>query len=119
MSRRLGEEHRDGTAARRQRSRDRTRPGSRASSSSVSVAWLIEYVVHPPALAPHLAAHLRGQGYDVSSYGPRVWATHPTAADPTEERLVISGVIAAWRRDHPDARIDLHPAESDEAGLSF
>jgi hypothetical protein len=39
--------------------------------------------------------------------GPRLWAKHLTAADPTEERLVLGGVIAAWRRDHADARIDL------------
>jgi hypothetical protein len=79
---------------------------------------LIEYVVHPPALGPHLAEHLRGQGYDVSNYGSRVWASYPSAADPTEERLVLSGVIAAWRREHPDARIDLHPANSGEGGGS-
>jgi hypothetical protein len=72
---------------------------------------LIEYVVHPPVLAPHLAERLRGQGYDVSNYGARLWATYPGAADPTEERLVLGGVIAAWRRDHPDARVDMHPAE--------
>jgi hypothetical protein len=72
---------------------------------------VIEYVVHPPALGPHLAAHLRGQGYDVSNYDARLWATHPNAADPAEERLVLGGVIAAWRREHPDARIELHPAE--------
>jgi hypothetical protein len=80
---------------------------------------LIEYVVHPPALAPDLVERLRAQGYDVTNYGPRVWATYPNAADPTEERLVLGGAVAAWRREHPDARIDLHPAESDEAGLSF
>jgi hypothetical protein len=49
---------------------------------------------------------LREQGYDASTYGPRLWATHPKAADPTEERLAIGGVIAAWRREHPDVRID-------------
>jgi hypothetical protein len=81
------------------------------SSSSSSVASVIEYVVHPPVLGPHLAAHLRGHGYDVSNYGSRLWASYPTAADPTEERLVLGGVIAAWRRDHPDARVDMHPAE--------
>jgi hypothetical protein len=68
---------------------------------------VIEYVVHPPALAPHLGAHLRERGYDASTFGPQLWATHATAADPTEERLVLGGVIAAWRREHPDARIDL------------
>ncbi len=72
-----------------------------------SVASVIEYVVHPPALAPHLAAHLREQGYDASTSGAQLWATHPNAADPTEERLVLGGVITAWRREHPDARIDL------------
>jgi hypothetical protein len=56
---------------------------------------VIEYVVHPPALAPNLAAHLREQGYDALTRGPRLWAT-----------LVLGGVIAAWRREHPDARID-------------
>jgi hypothetical protein len=66
---------------------------------------VIEYAVHPPALAPHLAAHLRELGYDASTQGPRLWATHRTAADPSEERLVLGGVIAAWRREHPDARI--------------
>ena len=75
---------------------------------------MIEYVVHPPALAPSLVAHLRAQGYDVSNYGRRLWATHATAADPTEERLVLGGVIAAWCREHPDARIDLHPADPNE-----
>jgi hypothetical protein len=83
------------------------------------VTWLIEYVVHPPALAPHLLAHLRGQGYDASNYGARLWVTHPHAVDPTDERLVLCGVIAAWRREHPDARIDLHPADPSESGLSF
>lgn len=68
---------------------------------------MIEYAVHPPVLAPHLAAHLRELGYDASTIGPRLWAKHLTAADPTEERLVLGGVIAAWRRAHPDARIDL------------
>lgn len=80
---------------------------------------MIEYVVHPPALAPHLVAHLRERGYDASNYGPQLWATHPRAADPTEERLVLGGVIAAWRGEHPDARIDLHPTESNESGFSF
>lgn len=62
--------------------------------------------MHPPALAPDLAAHLRGLGCKVSNAGPRLWATHPTAADPSEERLVLGGVIAAWRREHRDARVD-------------
>ena len=62
--------------------------------------------MHPPALARDLAAHLRAQGYDASTEGPRLWAAHPTAADPTEERLVLGGAIAAWRREHPDARVD-------------
>jgi len=75
--------------------------------------------VHPPALAPHLAEHLRGLGYDASSYGPQLWATVPTAADPSEERLVLGGVIAAWRREHPDARIDLQTTEPNESGLPF
>jgi hypothetical protein len=70
-----------------------------------SVAAVIEYVVHPRALAPHLAAHLREQGYEASSRATHLWATHPNAADPSEERLVLGGVIAAWRREHPDARI--------------
>ena len=77
---------------------------------------MIEYVVHPPALAPHLVAHLRAQGYDASSYGPHLWAAHPTAADPTDERVVLGGIIATWRREHPDARIDLHSTDSSEAG---
>lgn len=68
---------------------------------------VIEYAVHPPALAPLLAAHLVGQGYEASTYGAQLWATHPNAADPSEERLVLGGVIAAWRREHPEARIDL------------
>jgi hypothetical protein len=68
---------------------------------------VIEYLVHPPALAPHLAAHLRERGFDTSTFGPRLWASHPKAADPTEERLVLGDVIAAWRREHPDARVDL------------
>jgi hypothetical protein len=80
---------------------------------------LIEYVVHPPALSPHLVEHLRERGYEASAYGPRLWATHPTAADPTEERLVLGGVIAAWRREHPDARIDLQSTDANESGMSF
>jgi hypothetical protein len=80
---------------------------------------LIEYVVHPPALAPHLVAYLRGQGYDASNYGQQLWATHPRAADPSEERRVLGGVIAEWRREHPEARIDLQTTEPDESGLPF
>ena len=80
---------------------------------------MIEYLVHPPVLAPQLVAHLRGRGYDASNYGPRLLATHPRAADPTEERVVLGGVTTAWRREHPDARIDLHPTDSNESGLSF
>lgn len=80
---------------------------------------MIEYDVHPPALAPELVEHLRVQGFDASAYGPQLWATHPTAADPTEERVVLGGVIAAWRRGHPDARIDLRATDSTESGLSF
>ena len=64
-------------------------------------------------------AHLRGQGYERDELRPPGLGDSPNAADPTEERLVLGGVIAAWRREHPEARIDLHPAESDEAGLSF
>lgn len=63
--------------------------------------------MHPPALAPHLAEHLRERGYDVSTYGAQLWAAHPSAADPTEERLALGDAITAWRREHPDARIDL------------
>ena len=70
--------------------------------------------MHPPALGPHLAEHLRAQGYDVSNYGARIWATYANAADPTEERVVLGGVVAAWRREHPEARIDLHPADPNE-----
>lgn len=71
-----------------------------------SFALVIEYAVHPPALLQHLARHLRGKGYEASTDGRRLWATHPTAADPTEERLVLGGVIAAWGREHPGARVD-------------
>lgn len=67
---------------------------------------MIEYAVHPPALAPQLAAHLRGLGYEASTQGARLWASHRTAADPTEERLVLGGVIAEWRRGSPEARVD-------------
>ena len=72
---------------------------------------MIEYAVRPPVLAPHLASHLRELGYEASTSGPRLFASYPIAADPTEERLVLGGVIAAWRRAHPDARIDLADAE--------
>jgi hypothetical protein len=67
---------------------------------------MIEYAVNSPVLASLLAAHLREQGYEASSRATHLWATHPNAADPSEERLVLGGVIAAWRREHPDARID-------------
>jgi hypothetical protein len=67
---------------------------------------VIEYVVHPPALAPHLAAQLRAQDCEASTSGGRLWAAHPTAADPTEERLLLGGLITAWRREQPDARVD-------------
>ena len=67
---------------------------------------MIEYAVHPPVLAPRLAEHLRGLGYEASTSGHRLWATHRTAADPTEERLVLGGVIAEWGRQHPGARVD-------------
>jgi hypothetical protein len=66
---------------------------------------VIAYEVNSPALASLVAAHLREQGYEASSRGKHLWATHPNAADPSEERLVLGGVIAAWRREHPDARI--------------
>jgi hypothetical protein len=79
---------------------------SHSSRRWSSVSCVIEYVVSPRRLAPDLAAHLRGLGCDASTRGQRLWATHPTAADPTEERLVLGGAIAAWRREHPDARID-------------
>ncbi len=66
---------------------------------------MIKYEVNSPALASLLAAHLREQGYEALNRGTHLWATHPSAADPSEERLVLGGVIAAWRREHPDARI--------------
>ena len=75
--------------------------------------------MHPPVLATELAAHLRAQGYDASNYGIRLWATAPHAPDPTEERLVLGGVIAAWRREHPDARVDLSSTDSNDSGFSF
>jgi hypothetical protein len=67
---------------------------------------VIEYAVNSPALASLLAAHLREQGYQASSQGMHLWATHSNAADPSEERFILGGVIAAWRRGHPDARIN-------------
>ena len=67
---------------------------------------MIEYAVNSPVLASLLAAHLREQGYEASSRATHLWAAYPNAADPSEERLVLGGVIAAWRREHPDARID-------------
>ena len=66
---------------------------------------MVEYVVHPPVLAPDLVAHLRRLGYDASNAGPRLWATQLTATDPSQERLALGAVIAAWRREHPEARI--------------
>jgi hypothetical protein len=66
---------------------------------------VIAYEVNSPALASLVAAHLREQGYEAASRGTHLWATHADAADPSEERLVLGGVIAAWRREHPDARI--------------
>ena len=62
--------------------------------------------MNSPAFASLLAAHLREQGYEASSQGTHLWATHSGAADPSEERLVLGGVIAAWRREHPDARVN-------------
>jgi hypothetical protein len=67
---------------------------------------VIEYAVSSPVLAQELAAHLRELGHDASSSGRRLWAAHPSAADPTDERRVLGRAIAAWRREHPDARID-------------
>ena len=75
--------------------------------------------MHPPALAPKLVEHLREHGYEASNFGSQLWATHPSAADPSEERLVLGGVIAAWRREHPDARIDLETTNPNESGLPF
>jgi hypothetical protein len=66
---------------------------------------LIAYAVNTPKLSSLLAAHLREQGYEARSRAIHLWATAPHAADPSEERLVLGGVIAAWQRDHPDARI--------------
>jgi hypothetical protein len=66
---------------------------------------VIEYVVHPPVLAPELAKHLLEQGCMARTQGPRLWATHPTAASPTDERLMLGSVIASWRSGHPEARI--------------
>jgi hypothetical protein len=68
---------------------------------------MMKYVVHPPALAPRLAEYLREHGYDASNEGQRLFASYPAAADPTEERLMLGGVIAAWRRANADARVDL------------
>ena len=67
---------------------------------------MIEYAVNSPALASLLAAHLRERGCEASSQGTHLWATHSRAADPSEERLILGGVIAAWRREHPEARIN-------------
>src|SRR5581483_10940442 len=61
-------------------------PACSVGKPSVASPQVIEYVVHPPALASLLAAHLLGQGYEASTYGAQLWATYPNAADPTEER---------------------------------
>lgn len=66
---------------------------------------MIAYEVNSPKLAALVAAHLRNEGYEAVTRGTHLWATHPKAADPSEERLVLGGVIADWRREHPDARI--------------
>jgi hypothetical protein len=66
---------------------------------------VIEYSVNSPVLGRQLAEYLCEQGYEASSRATHLWAKYPSAADPTEERLVLGGVIAAWRREHPDARI--------------
>src|SRR3954452_4773197 len=66
---------------------------------------VIAYEVSSPADATLLAVFLREQGYEARSRGTHLWATHANAADPSEERLVLGGAIAAWRREHPDARI--------------
>lgn len=67
---------------------------------------MIEYVVHPPALAPDLAKHLLERGCTARTQGSRLWATHPTAASPSDERLMLGSVIGSWRSGHPEARID-------------
>ena len=66
---------------------------------------VIAYEVSSPADATLLAVFLREQGYEARSRGTHLWATHANAADPSEERIVLGGAIAAWRREHPDARI--------------
>jgi hypothetical protein len=66
---------------------------------------VIAYEVSSPALASLVAAYLREQGYEAASRGTHLWATHSKAAGPSEERLVLGGVIAAWRQRHPEARI--------------
>ena len=78
------------------------RPRPRAIFNSSRV---IEYVVHPPALAPELAKHLLEQGCMARTQGPRFWATYPTAASPTDERLMLGSVITSWRSGHPGARV--------------
>jgi hypothetical protein len=67
---------------------------------------VIEYSVNSPVLASLLAAYLRAQGYEARSRTTHLWAGYPNAADPSEERLILGSVIAAWRREHPDARIE-------------
>jgi hypothetical protein len=79
---------------------------------------VIRYSVNSPVLSQQLAEHLRGLGYDASSRGRVLWAAHPTAGDPTEERVVLGGAIAAWRREHPDARIDPADYEPPPDGFS-
>jgi hypothetical protein len=79
---------------------------------------VIRYSVNSPVLSQQLAEHLRGLGYDASSRGRVLWAAHPTAGDPTEERVVLGGAIAAWRREHPDARIDPADYEPQPDGFS-
>ena len=80
---------------------------------------MIEYAVHPPVLTPKLLAHLRGLGYDAWTIGTRLYVTDPRASDPTEERLALGGAIAAWRAEHPDARIDLTDNELTPDAFGF
>ena len=66
---------------------------------------MIAYEVNSHGNASLLVAYLREQGYEARSRASHLWASHPNAADPSEERLVLGGAIAAWRREHPDARV--------------